>query len=95
MYETTGTLLWEQRTKKGLTQAELAEASGVPERTIRRVENGAKPQSETVRKLAKALGIPRAARLGREWDETQWDYKEVPVDWHDESGLGGQIGGAY
>jgi transcriptional regulator with XRE-family HTH domain len=92
MFETTGTLLWEQRTKAGITQEELSRKSGVPERTIRRVENGAKPHSETVRKLAKAMNIRYAALCGREFDETAYDAKEVFVDWHDESGLGGQIG---
>jgi transcriptional regulator with XRE-family HTH domain len=78
MYESSGALLWEQRTAKGLTQAELAEASGVPERTIRRIETGEneKPQSETVRKLAKALGVRYAALLGREWEEAAADSDE-------------------
>jgi transcriptional regulator with XRE-family HTH domain len=91
MYETSGELLWEQRTKRGLTQAELAAASGVPERTISRLESGAhkKPQSETVRKLAKALGVRYAALLGREFDEGEWEAVEIPYDPTDEASLGG------
>jgi transcriptional regulator with XRE-family HTH domain len=72
MEKTSGELLKEWREEKKLTQEELAEKSGVSERTIRRIETaGVKPSNATVRKLARALGIHFAGLLGKEWDETE------------------------
>ena len=50
--------LKKRRIERGLSQAALAEASGVDQPRISRLENnpGAKPQWETVRALALALG---------------------------------------
>jgi transcriptional regulator with XRE-family HTH domain len=95
MYETSGELLQERRLAAGITQAELAERSGVDVRTIERIEAGNKPQQATVRALARALRVRYAALLGCEFDETQWDVVEVPFDPHDESGLAGRIWGDY
>lgn len=97
MYTPTGTLIREERELAGLTQAALSELSGVPERTIRRLENGEseKPHNDTVRALAEAMGIHYAELLGREFDQTQWDVTEIPFDPHDEGGLAGRIAGGY
>jgi transcriptional regulator with XRE-family HTH domain len=53
------TTLVELRTKHGLTQAELAERSGVTKRTIEDVEQGRSedPKCATLAALATALGI--------------------------------------
>jgi transcriptional regulator with XRE-family HTH domain len=69
-YAGSGELLKAQRERAGLTQAALAEKSGVDVRMIERIEaRRTKPHSKTVRLLAKALGIPRAALLGWEFDK--------------------------
>jgi len=66
MYGTSGELLQERRLAAGMTQAELAERSGVDVRTIERIEAGNKPQQATVR--ARTLGVRYAALLGCEFD---------------------------
>lgn len=51
------------RKEKGLTQAELAERSGVSVRTIQRIESGGvTPYDDTLRRIAGALSI-EAAKL--------------------------------
>ena len=46
------------RKEKGLTQAELAKKAGLSEISIRKYENNdRKPKLETIRKIAKALGV--------------------------------------
>src|SRR3712207_4520439 len=53
--------LKEHRERALLTQAELAEKSGVAEVTINRIEKDRhEPRFSTVRKLAAALGVPPA-----------------------------------
>jgi transcriptional regulator with XRE-family HTH domain len=91
----TGVLLLEQRQKAGISQARLSELSGVPERTIRRLENeeAEKPQSETIRKLAKALGCRYAGLLGLEFDRGVWEVEEISYDPTDDGGLSGRIYG--
>ena len=47
------------RTKRGLTQAQLAESAGVSQPYLSQLEAGAKerPAVQIVQKLAKALGV--------------------------------------
>ncbi|UUV46887.1 helix-turn-helix transcriptional regulator [Bacillus phage vB_BanS-Thrax4] len=46
------------RTKKGISQRELSKLSGVPQKTISRLENGLDyPRLDTLGKLAYALGM--------------------------------------
>ncbi len=46
------------RTREGLTQRELAELTGIPQRHISEMENGKRPiGKETARKLATALNV--------------------------------------
>lgn len=46
------------RAKEGLTQRQLAELTGIPQRHISEMENGKRPiGKETARKLAKALKV--------------------------------------
>jgi ribosome-binding protein aMBF1 (putative translation factor) len=46
------------RAKEGLTQRQLAELTGIPQRHISEMENGKRPiGKETARKLAKALNV--------------------------------------
>lgn len=54
-----GKILKELRIKAGMTQAELAAASGVSLGSVRNLEQGIrKPTWETVQKLARALKEP-------------------------------------
>ena len=55
-------LLRQQRLSRGLTQAELAERSGLSERGISDLERGLKqaPRASTVRLLVRGLGLPEA-----------------------------------
>ncbi len=48
------------RYRKKLTGKELAEAAGLTDVTVSKVENGHQPDDQTVDKLANALGYPRA-----------------------------------
>ncbi len=60
-----GDKLKEIRTRRFLTQEELAERAGVSPATIVRVErNQAEPHISTMRKLAKALEIDPTELLG-------------------------------
>lgn len=55
------------RLLRGMSLRELAEASGVGEANISRIENGKQsPHPATVRKLAKALGVSVAELWGEE-----------------------------
>lgn len=46
-----------QRQEKGITQTELSKLSGIPQKTISRIENGLDiPTFDTVGKLMNALG---------------------------------------
>ena len=52
-----GTYLAGARHREGLTQRQLAEKSGIPQRHISEMENGKRPiGKENARKLAAALG---------------------------------------
>ena len=55
--------LREWRVKRGLSQPELAERSGVPVSTISDVERGAEPKVRTAIRLARAL----TARVEQLW----------------------------
>jgi transcriptional regulator with XRE-family HTH domain len=60
-----GEKLKQVRTRRLLTQDELAETAGVSQSTIANIErNNAEPQFRTIRKLAKALDIDPTELLG-------------------------------
>ena len=60
-----GEKLREVRTRRLLTQDELAGKAGVSQSTIANIErDNAEPQFRTIRKLAKALGIEPTELLG-------------------------------
>jgi transcriptional regulator with XRE-family HTH domain len=60
-----GEKLKEVRTRRLLTQDELAEKAGVSQSTIANIErNNAEPQFRTIRKLAKALDIDPTELVG-------------------------------
>ena len=60
-----GEILVRARTKRLLTQDELAEKAGVSQSTIANIErDNAEPQFRTIRKLAKALDIDPTELLG-------------------------------
>ena len=50
-----GLLHW--RVERAMTQAELAEKSGIDRTTIARLERGASAKMETIRRLADALDV--------------------------------------
>jgi transcriptional regulator with XRE-family HTH domain len=89
--ERTGELIREQRKAAKLTQKQLAEKAGVDLRTLERLESGdsEKPQSDTIRHLAKALGIPYNFLLGREFDRETRQVEDLEYfDPLDPSGIG-------
>jgi transcriptional regulator with XRE-family HTH domain len=56
-----GERLKRQRTRRALTQAELAERAGVAVATVARIErNEIEPRMPTLRKLARALDVDPA-----------------------------------
>jgi transcriptional regulator with XRE-family HTH domain len=60
-----GENLRQARTRRLLTQDELAEKAGVSQSTIANIErNNAEPQFRTIRKLAKALDVDPTELLG-------------------------------
>jgi transcriptional regulator with XRE-family HTH domain len=60
-----GEKLREVRTKRLLTQDELANKAGVSQSTIANIErDNAEPQGRTIRKLAKALDVDPTELLG-------------------------------
>jgi transcriptional regulator with XRE-family HTH domain len=66
MYEIDGERLREAREAVFLSQRELAEAAGLTQSTVSRLELGRQSaQAATVRKLATALGIDAAALVAR------------------------------
>ncbi len=62
---TTGEKLKRLRRGRGMTQEELAEASGVAQSTIAQIENGRRkePRPGTLKKLAEPLGVDTAELL--------------------------------
>ncbi len=62
-----GERLRKQRTRRALTQAELAERSSVTTATVARIERDEiEPRMTTLRKLADALGVDPAELVGNE-----------------------------
>ena len=60
-----GEQLRDVRTRRLLTQDELAGKAGVSQSTIANIErNNTEPQFRTIRKLAKALGVDPTKLLG-------------------------------
>jgi transcriptional regulator with XRE-family HTH domain len=60
-----GEKLREVRTRRLLTQEELAQKAGVSQSTIANIErDNAEPQFRTIRKLAKALDVDPTELLG-------------------------------
>ena len=62
---TTGEKLKRFRRSRGMTQEELAEASGVAQSTIAQIEGGRRkePRPGTLKRLAKPLGVEIAELL--------------------------------
>jgi transcriptional regulator with XRE-family HTH domain len=63
----------EARRRAGMTQRELAQAAGVPQPTVARVESGAvSPRADTFERLLRAAGseLAIAPRLGTGVDRT-------------------------
>lgn len=65
--ETFGQRIKRLRESAGLTQADLAEAAGVPLGTLRNWEQGTRePKAKILVRLARALGITTDELLGNE-----------------------------
>ncbi|MBN2892336.1 MAG: helix-turn-helix domain-containing protein, partial [Bacteroidales bacterium] len=58
--------LKKNREKLNLTQEELSEKSGISIRTIQRIESGNEPKGQTLKLLAKTLGIKENELLKKE-----------------------------
>ncbi|WNH11607.1 helix-turn-helix domain-containing protein [Thalassobellus suaedae] len=58
--------LKKNRKKLNLTQEELSEKSGISIRTIQRIESGNEPKGQTLKLLAKTLGIKENELLKKE-----------------------------
>jgi len=68
----TGKLVKELRTKKGMTQEELADKTEVSARTIQRIENGeVDPRAYTLQMIAKALDVDFSVFVDNESDESR------------------------
>jgi transcriptional regulator with XRE-family HTH domain len=68
------TKIVEGRTRKGLSQGDLAKISGVYKSTIQRYEKGVRPIRKNLEKIAKALGKPIEYFL-QENEESTGNYK--------------------
>ncbi|MBK9392081.1 MAG: helix-turn-helix domain-containing protein [Bacteroidetes bacterium] len=78
----TGRLIKELRTKKGMTQEELAEKTEVTARTIQRIENGeVDPRAYTLQMIAKALEVDYNLFTENEPDEDQEIQKVNANNW--------------
>jgi transcriptional regulator with XRE-family HTH domain len=70
----TGRVLKAARRRARMTQRELAEASGIPQPSIARIESGASiPRVDTLERLLRASGreLDSAPRLGSDVDRSQ------------------------
>ena len=73
----TGKLIKELRTKKGLTQEELAFKTEVSARTIQRIENGeVDPRAYTLQMIAKALDVDFSMFVENDSEESE-EIKKV------------------
>lgn len=78
----TGKLIKELRTKKGLTQEELADKTEVSARTIQRIENGeVDPRAYTLQMIAKALDVDFSLFLENEPDDKQEIQRADDNNW--------------
>jgi transcriptional regulator with XRE-family HTH domain len=68
----TGLLIKELRTKKGLTQEELADLTELSVRTIQRIENGeVDPRAYTLQMISKALDVDFSLFVDDEAEDNQ------------------------
>lgn len=76
---TTGDTIREIRTKKGITQIELAKAANIAVNSLRLYEQGKRyPKHATLRKIADALGVPASAlrpAFTETWGDTVFSHK--------------------
>lgn len=78
----TGKLIKELRTKKGMTQEELANKTEVSARTIQRIENGeVDPRAYTLQMIAKALNVDFSLFVDSDSDEIQEVKKVNDNNW--------------
>jgi transcriptional regulator with XRE-family HTH domain len=72
----TGKIIKELRTKKGMTQEELADRTELSARTIQRIENGeVDPRAYTLQMIAKALEVDFSILAGNDSDGSE-DFED-------------------
>ena len=77
-----GKLIRELRTRKGMTQEELAEKTEVSARTIQRIENGeVDPRAYTLQMIAKALEVDFSMFVEGESDESREVKRVSDINW--------------
>lgn len=71
------------RERRMWTQAKLAQEAGVSPTTVSGIEGGriSRPHFETLRKLARALGVPGEELLGRTSAEPAGDGEPMSLEW--------------
>lgn len=67
------------RNKKGLTQAELAEKSGLSLRTIQRIESGMVPRGHTLKSICLALEISSADLVDQVNSDSNLDTAQLKL----------------
>lgn len=77
---TTGNTIREIRTKKGMTQIQLAEAANIAVNSLRLYEQGKRyPKQATLQKISDALGVPASALrpdFTELWEDTAFAHKQ-------------------
>lgn len=71
------------RERRMWTQAKLAQEAGVSPTTVSGIEGGriSRPHFGTLRKLARALGVPAEELLGRAGAELESDGEPMSLEW--------------
>ena len=77
--------LTEERKKRGISQAKLAQMCGMPQSTVGRIESGAvAPNISTVEHMAGALGLDLSVEEKRPQFAAGWDGLHAMCYWKDE-----------
>jgi XRE family transcriptional regulator, regulator of sulfur utilization len=74
-----GKAIQELRKEKGLSQADLAKAAGITQAAMSGIENGNRPNPETLQRLSEALEVPESLIyvMGMEKDDVPAAKKEL------------------
>ncbi|MGR3808961.1 helix-turn-helix domain-containing protein [Jiulongibacter sp. NS-SX5] len=72
-------ILKKNREKLNLTQEELSEKSGISVRTIQRIESGKEPKGQTLKILAKTLGVKENELLEKAETHLEINYSLIKI----------------